>query len=172
MHIDFHPFHAWTRAWIVYLKWISPSFKIIKMYKTSLTRIAVEAEERATTTLPTWCPSPQWKGRKADTSYISAAYKTEILKAIAFWLIDIERARRCTPTSDLFSIFPRGSGDKGDLYFWQYLDTMNDRCIKCKRSTPFHTLQPNKVSDYLMGKLFFYLLTRHNSGYHRMMKNL
>jgi hypothetical protein len=83
----FHPLHAWTRAWILYLKRIKPTSEIQKRYGTSLGRIAVEAAEKDATPLPTWC---YWPHGEDVERQIAATHKEELLKTIAFWLIDSE----------------------------------------------------------------------------------
>jgi hypothetical protein len=151
-HTGFHPLHAWTRAWILYLKRIKPTSRIQKLYGTSLARISVEAAEMDATPLSAWCSSPY--GEEAE-SQIVAMHKLEMLKTTAFWLIDSE-----TFQSQKFGPYARFTARRyqhptpglqeqyrSSAYPRQAIDTRERRCIHCMQPMK---VSPSRVSNYLI----------------------
>ena len=151
-HTGFHPLHAWTRAWILYLKRIKPASRMQKLYGTSLARIAVEAAEKDSTPLSTWCSSPY--GEEVE-SQIASIHEIEILKTMAFWLIDSEtfQSQKFEPYARLtarhykyamaaghYKYPPRGLKEqyRSSAFPRQAIDTRERRCINC--------MDPMKVS--------------------------
>jgi hypothetical protein len=132
VHTDFHPFHAWTRGWIMFLKWTAPFPQVQKIYKISLPGIAIDSADRDATPLPTWCPTTRPNGAKTDESSAAATNKTEILKTMAFWLIDSVTSQTCISPSVLSFIFQQDWFSQSGGYLEQAFDTRERRCINCK----------------------------------------
>jgi hypothetical protein len=177
-HTGFHPSHAWTRAWILYLKRIKPTSKIQKLYGTSLARIAVEAAEMDATPLSTWRSSPY--GEEIG-SQIVAMHKLEILKAMAFWLIDSE-----TFQSQKFEPYARFTARRykyaraarhykyptpglkepyrSSAYPRQAIDTRERRCVNCMNPMK---VSPSTVSNSLTetSRIVYRLSTSHRPLY-------
>jgi hypothetical protein len=137
-HTGFHHLHAWTKVWILYLKRIKPTSRIQKPYGTSLARIAVEAAEKDATPLSTWCSSPY--GEEVESRMV-AMHKLEILKAMAFWLIDSEtfQSQKFGPyarfTACCYKYPAPGLQEqyRRSAYPRQAIDTRERRCIHCMK---------------------------------------